>query len=108
MVLSQKTANRLFPRESAIGKTLGATPKDLVVLLSRNFLLLLGITTVLAAPLGWLLGTQFLNFFTQRIPMGIGLLLPGILLLFGVGLLTIGSQSARAALANPVKSLRSE
>jgi len=69
---------------------------------------LLGVSVLVAAPLGWLLGSQFLQLFAYRISMGAGVLLPGILLLFGVGVLTIGSQTLRAAWANPVKSLRSE
>lgn len=95
-------------KEVGLRKVLGASPRDLVLLLSRNFLLLLGIASVLAAPLGWLLGGQILNAFAHRISMGVGMLLPGVLLLFAVGALTIGSQTLRAALANPVKSLRSE
>ncbi len=95
-------------KEVGVRKVLGASPRDLVLLLSRRFLVLLGVSVLIAAPLGWLLGGQFLQLFAYRISMGIGVLLPGILVLFGVGVLTIGSQTWRAAMANPVKSLRSE
>lgn len=69
---------------------------------------MLGIATAVAVPLGWFLGVQFLQFFAYRISMGGGVLLPGVLLLLGIGALTIGSQTWRAAMANPVKSLKSE
>jgi putative ABC transport system permease protein len=95
-------------KEVGLRKVLGATATDLVLLLSRNFLILLCIAVLAATPLAWLLGIQFLNLFAHRISMGAGVLLPGILLLFGIAAFTIGSQTVRAALANPVKSLRSE
>lgn len=95
-------------KEVSLRKVMGASVADLVLLLSRKFLVLLAVATILAVPIGWYLGGQFLNLFAFRISLGVGLLLPGILLLFAVGALTIGSQTFRAALANPIKSLRSE
>ncbi|MFN0037405.1 MAG: ABC transporter permease, partial [Saprospiraceae bacterium] len=95
-------------KEVSLRKVMGASVADLMLLLSHNFLVLLALAAVLAAPIGWFLGGQFLNLFAYRISLGVGVLLPGILLLFAVGILTIGSQTWRAALANPIKSLRSE
>ncbi len=95
-------------KEVSLRKIMGASVADLVLLLSRKFLVLLAVAAVLAVPIAWLLGREFLNLFAHRISLGVGVLLPGILLLFAVGALTIGSQTLRAALANPVKSLRSE
>lgn len=95
-------------KEVGLRKVLGASPWQLVTVLSRRFLVLLGIAVLLAAPIGWLLGSQFLQLFANRISMGAGVLLPGILILLGVGALTVGSQAWRAAVSNPVKSLRSE
>ncbi|MFN0174431.1 MAG: ABC transporter permease [Saprospiraceae bacterium] len=95
-------------KEVSLRKIMGASPLDLVLLLSRKFLILLAIATILAIPVGWFLGTQFLNQFAYRISLGVGVLLPGVFLLFAVGALTIGSQTLRAALANPLKSLRNE
>jgi hypothetical protein len=95
-------------KEVSLRKVMGASVADLVLLLSRKFLLLLAAAAVLAVPIAWFLGSQILNLFAFRISLGVGVLLPGVLLLFAVGVLTIGSQTLRAALANPVKSLRSE
>lgn len=95
-------------KEVGLRKIMGASPLDLVLLLSRKFLVLLAIATILAIPVGWFLGTQFLNQFAYRISLGVGVLLPGVFLLFTVGALTIGSQTLRGAFANPLKSLRNE
>ncbi|MFN0212944.1 MAG: ABC transporter permease [Saprospiraceae bacterium] len=95
-------------KEVSLRKVMGASGPDLVMLLSRNFLKLLLIATLIATPLAWFLGLQFLNLFAFRTTLGIAAILPGILLLFGIGALTIGSQTIRAALANPIKNLRSE
>lgn len=95
-------------KEVGVRKVMGASVSDLMLLLSRSFLWLLGIAAMLAIPIGWFLGTQLLNFFAYRIELGPGMMLPGILLLFLVAVLTIGTQTLRAALGNPVTALRSE
>lgn len=95
-------------KEVSLRKIMGASVADLVLLLSRKFLVLLTVAALLAVPIAWFLGSQFLNLFAFRIALGVGVLLPGVLLLFAIGALTIGSQTMRAALANPVKSLHSE
>lgn len=95
-------------KEIGIRKVLGANIMEVMLLLSRHFLLLLAIAVVIALPLGYLLSNQILSLFAVRITVG-GLILGGctaVLLL--LGLLTIGVQSLKAALANPVKSLRNE
>ena len=61
-----------------------------------------------AAPLGWWAMNQWLGNFTYRIQLGAGIFGLALLLTLLVAGLTVGIQSARAALDNPVKSLRSE
>lgn len=95
-------------REIGIRKIVGAGPWDLVVLLSRGFFLLLIIATVVALPVSFLLGKQVLQAFAYQIPLSPWLFLPGVGLLFLLGALTIGSQTVRAALANPVEAVRRE
>lgn len=95
-------------REIGIRKVLGATAAQVTLHLSRRFLILLGIAVALALPVGYFLANQLLNLFVYRIPIG-GLILGGstaVLLL--LGLLTIGVQSGKAALANPARSLKSD
>lgn len=93
-------------KEISIRKVVGAGPRDLVRLLSKGYLVLLAIATVLALPLSYLLGSQLLETFAFRISLGVLVFIPGVAVLFLLGALTIGSQTIRAALKNPVEQLR--
>ncbi len=99
-------------KEIGIRKVMGATVMDLVSLFSGNFLKLVGIAFLLGAPLAWWATTNWLENFAFRIDMGWRFFLPLALGAGGlaalIAFLTVGSQSIKAALANPVKSLRNE
>jgi putative ABC transport system permease protein len=95
-------------REIGIRKVLGASVSSLVTLLSQEFVVLVTVSFLLAVPLGWYLMEGWLSDFAYRIRLRwwIFALAGGLALL--IALLTVSFQSVRAALANPVKSLRSE
>lgn len=95
-------------KEISIRKVLGAETADVVFFLSKGYLLLFGIAVLIAAPASYLVGNNLMQVFAERISWSPGLFLPGILLLLAIAALTAGSQTLRAARANPVKSLRSE
>lgn len=95
-------------KEISIRKILGAQIGDVVFLLSKGYLLLFGIAVLIAAPASFLAGNKLLQVFADRIAWSPGMFLPGILLLLSVAGLTAGSQTVRAALANPVESLGRE
>ena len=95
-------------KEISIRKVIGAGAFDLVTHLSKSYFLLLGIAALVAMPLSFLLGSQLLQTFAFHIPLNLWAFLPGVALLFLLGGLTIGSQTVRAALRNPVGALRSE
>jgi len=80
---------------------------SIVGLLSRDFLVLVGVAIVVASPLAWLYMHNWLQDFAYRISIGwwVFLLAGGAVIV--LALLTIGWQSIRAAMADPVKSLRS-
>ncbi|HMB91590.1 MAG TPA: hypothetical protein VKP65_12130, partial [Rhodothermales bacterium] len=79
-----------------------------VLLLSKDFTRLVMIAFVLAAPLAYLLMDRWLQAFAYRIEIGVGpLLLAGIAALL-IALVTVSYQSMKAALTNPVDSLRYE
>ncbi len=95
-------------KEISVRKVVGASVTDLVLLLSRNFFLLLGISIAIALPIAYYATNMILGTFAYRIPIGAALLLGCSGALVALGLLTVGLQTIRAALVNPVRSLRSE
>jgi putative ABC transport system permease protein len=95
-------------KEVGIRKVLGATVPGIVRLLSTDFLKLVGIAFIVAAPLAYFVVQRWLEDFAYRIQIGPGIfLVTGVLVLF-IALLTVSYQSVKAALADPVKSLRYE
>jgi len=95
-------------KEIGIRKVMGASVSSVVMLLSRDFTRLVIISFVLAAPLSWWMMDSWLGGFAYRIPLGVDSFLVAGLLAFAIAGLTVSYQSIKAALANPVNSLRSE
>ncbi|MFK7982197.1 MAG: ABC transporter permease [Saprospiraceae bacterium] len=95
-------------KEIGIRKVLGASVAGIVGLLSKDFLKLIGIALLLACPLAYYLMEEWLTNYAYRIDIGAGVFLIAGVLTIGVALLTVGMQSMKAAIANPVKTLRSE
>jgi putative ABC transport system permease protein len=95
-------------KEIGIRKVLGASEGSIVTLLSKDFLKLVAIAVLIGSPLGWYVMQQWLQGFAYRTTIGwtVFALTTGAALF--IALLTISSQAIRAALANPVKSLRTE
>jgi cell division protein FtsX len=95
-------------KEIGIRKILGAPVSSLVGLLSGDFVRLVLLAVLLAAPVGGWLMHQWLQHYEYRIRIDAWIYLGTGLVAVGVALLTVGFQAVRAALAKPVKSLRSE
>lgn len=95
-------------REIGIRKVLGATVGGIVRLLSKDFLVLVSVSAVITFPLAWWAMSHWLLDFAYRITIGWDIFVLAAVLAVGVALLTVAFQAVRAALANPVKSLRSE
>ena len=95
-------------KEIGIRKVLGAGVGNLVLLLARNFLILVALGFVLAAPLAWFGMNNWLADFEYRVSIGVGVFLVAGLASVAIALLTVSYHSIRAAYANPVKSLRYE
>lgn len=95
-------------KEIGIRKVLGASVKNIVSMISREFLLLILISCVLAVPVAYLFMQKWLLDFAYRIDPGAGIfVLAGVIILLIAGI-TISLRSIKAATVNPVKSLRSE
>ena len=95
-------------KEIGIRKVLGASAGSIVGLLSKEFLVLVAISAVLAFIFAGILMNNWLNNFAYRISLDWRIFLAAGILAAAVALITISVQAIRAALANPVKSLRSE
>ncbi len=99
-----------FQRTKEIGvrKVLGASVSNIVVLLSRDFMALVVLAFVIAAPVAWWIMHQWLQDFAYRMDMDWGLFIGAGVLAVLIALLTVSWQAVRAALMNPVDSLKSE
>jgi len=95
-------------KEIGIRKVLGASVPGLVVLLSKEFVLLVGLAFAIAAPLAYLAMNRWLGDFAYRIAISWPVFLMAGLTALGVALLTVSYQSIKAALADPVETLRYE
>ena len=95
-------------KEIGVRKVLGASVASIVALLSKDFLKLVVIAIGIASPIAWYLMSQWLQDFTYRIDIEWWVFAVAGLVAIGIALLTVSFQSIKAALMNPVKSLRSE
>src|SRR6266542_1922886 len=95
-------------KEFGIRKVLGASPVILFNLLSKEFLLLVLIAIIIASPVAWYFSNQWLQDFAYKINISWTVFVIAGLLAVLIALLTISFQAIKAAIANPVKSLRTE
>lgn len=105
--LAAYTAERR-KKEVGIRKVLGASTQGIVLLLSRSFMQLVVISVIIASPVAWLCMNAWLQNFAYRITIGWWVFaLAGIVAII-IAFATVSFQAIKAALVNPVKSLRSE
>jgi putative ABC transport system permease protein len=95
-------------KEIGVRKVLGASVQSIIMIFSREYLMLITIGFVLAAPLAYFAMNAFLNEFEYKIPLGPGIFITGLLVTLVIAGITVGFRSFKAATANPVKSLRYE
>jgi putative ABC transport system permease protein len=95
-------------KEIGVRKVLGASVFNIVGLLSKDFLKLVLIAIVLASPIAWYAMSRWLRDFAYRIDIDWWVFALAGVLAVGIALLTVSFQSIKAALMNPVKSLRAE
>ncbi len=95
-------------REIGIRKVLGAGEGSVVLLMSRDFLLLVAAAFIVAGPLSWMAANAWLENFAYRIEAGAGTVVMVGAATAVIALLTVGTQAVRSARTNPVEALRSE
>jgi putative ABC transport system permease protein len=95
-------------KEIGVRKVLGATISNIVSMLSKDFMLLVLIASAVAIPLAWWAMNKWLQDFAYRINIGWWVFFAAGIIALLIALLTVSSQAIKAALSNPVKSLRTE
>jgi putative ABC transport system permease protein len=95
-------------KEIAIRKIMGSSVVRLTLFLSRNFFALLLLSLCIGVPIGFLISKEILKTYTYKIDLGIGIALTILGITLCIGLVTICSQTIRAALASPVNALKSD
>ena len=95
-------------KEIGVRKVLGASVTNIVNLLSMQFLKLVLIAIVIASPIGWWSMNQWLKDFAYKVGMEWWMFLLSGLVAISISLITVSFQAIKAALMNPIRSLRSE
>ncbi|HXR85058.1 MAG TPA: ABC transporter permease [Hanamia sp.] len=95
-------------KEIGVRKVLGASVSNIVILLSKDFIKLVFIAFLIASPVAWYIMNHWLSDFAYRINISAWIFIAAGLLALVIALGTISFQAIKAAMANPVKSLRSE
>ncbi|HEY8659104.1 MAG TPA: FtsX-like permease family protein, partial [Hanamia sp.] len=95
-------------KEIGIRKVLGASVKSLAGLLSKDFLKLVAISCIIAFPIAWWMMNKWLESYSYRIHINWTIFFAAGFLALLIALLTVSFQAIKAAVANPIKSLRTE
>ncbi len=96
-------------KEISIRKVLGASEWILILLLSRGFLLLLALASLVAIPATYLFfNNVVLNNFAYHVPIGVTELLAGVMAVMVIAIAMIGSQTLKVARSNPAEVLKNE
>jgi predicted permease len=95
-------------KEVGVRKVLGASVGNIVYLFSKEFILLIGIAFLIAAPIAWYFMNKWLQDYAFRIDISWWIFVVGGLISIAVALATVSYRAIRAAVVNPVDSLRSE
>ena len=105
--LAHLSTNRRI-KEIGIRKVLGASVSQVVALLSGDFLKLVFIAFIIAAPVSWLVMNKWLENFAYRIDIGPAVFIITAVIAIIIAMAAVSFQAIKIALANPVKSLRTE
>src|SRR6185295_5784706 len=95
-------------KEVGIRKVLGASVGSVVYLFSKEFVVLIGIAFAIATPIAWYFMHKWLQDYVYRIDISWWLFIAGGAAAIAIALITVSFQAIKAAIANPVKSLRTE
>lgn len=95
-------------KEVGIRKTMGAKVHQLIYLLSRNFIILLLISILIASPLAYYVNNFWLSYMAHKTTFTVDIIITGISMIAILGLSTIAIQTTRISMVNPTNTLRNE
>jgi ABC-type antimicrobial peptide transport system permease subunit len=95
-------------KEVGIRKVLGASARHIVYLMSKEFTVLIIIAFIISAPIAYYIMHKWLQNYSYRIPLSVSIFLLAIFSSIIIAWITVGQRAVKAAMANPVKSLRTE
>ncbi len=95
-------------KEIGIRKVFGAEVRQVVLLVSRSYLWLMFIAAIIGGIIAYLVNNLWLQHLAKRVDFGIGTILAGIFVVVFLGLLTISSQTLRAARTKPASTLKND
>jgi ABC-type antimicrobial peptide transport system permease subunit len=95
-------------KEIGVRKVLGASISQIVIMFSGEFVIMVLLAFLIAAPTGYYLMKEWLSAFAFKISLGVGIFVIALLASLLMAVLTMGYRAYKAAIANPVTSLRSE
>jgi putative ABC transport system permease protein len=95
-------------KEVGIRKVLGASVRNIIYLLSKEFTVLVIIAFIISAPIAWYIMNKWLQNYTYRIPLSASIFVIAIVSSVVIAWITVAHRAVKAAIANPVDSLRSE
>jgi putative ABC transport system permease protein len=95
-------------REIGIRKVLGASVSQVLVLITKDFIVLVGISCVIASAVSFYFLRHWLDSYFYRIHLGAGVFVASAIGAIGIAIITVSFQALKAALMNPVESLRTE
>jgi putative ABC transport system permease protein len=99
---------QLLYSRTFLKKSFGASAESMVLLLSKDFIKLVVISLLIASPVGWYFMNKWLQDFAYRIHISWWVFTVTAILALGIAFITVSFQAIKAALENPVKSLRTE
>lgn len=95
-------------KEIGIRKALGASSNTIFVMLSREYIKWILLSAIIASPIAWFAMNRWLESFAYRIELGPGVFILAAVIALAIGLITVGWQALKSAVANPVEALRYE
>ena len=95
-------------REIGVRIALGASPRDIIVLLTKKIAMLVSLACIIGLPIGYVVTRNWLNNFAYRVDIGVGVFLSAIVISLVIALLCTSVYAIRASQTNPILTLRNE